>query len=63
MNLSESFLGSLALLGAGALIGATVALIFAPKPGSELRDDFGDPLRAAGDKVSGTIGNGSPRSA
>jgi len=45
---SESLLGSLALLGAGALIGAAVALLFAPKAGSELRHDVGDQLRAAG---------------
>jgi hypothetical protein len=60
---SESFLGSLALLGTGALIGATVALFFAPRPGAELRHDVGDQLRAAGDKVAETIGGGIPSSA
>jgi hypothetical protein len=60
---SESLLGSLALLGAGALIGAVVALLFAPKAGSELRHDVGDKLRAAGDQVAETMAGGSPRSA
>ena len=60
---SESLLGSLALLGAGALIGAVVALLFAPKAGSELRHDVGDQLRAAGDQVAETMAGGSARSA
>ena len=60
---TESLLGSLALLGAGALIGAAAALCFAPKPGEELRHDIGDQLRAAGAKVSETVGGGSSRGA
>jgi YtxH-like protein len=60
---SESLLGSLALLGAGALIGAALALLFAPKAGSELRHDVGDQLRAAGDQVAETMAGGSPRNA
>ena len=48
---TESLSGSLALLGAGALIGATVALFFAPKSGAELRRDVSDKLSAAGDKA------------
>jgi hypothetical protein len=60
---SKSFLGSLAILGAGALIGAALALLFAPKAGSELRHDVGDQLRAAGDQVAETMAGGAPRSA
>jgi hypothetical protein len=55
---TESLLGSLALLGAGALIGAAMALFFAPKPGAELRHDIRDQLRAAGDKVSESVAGG-----
>jgi hypothetical protein len=53
---SESLLGSLALLGAGALIGATVALFLAPKPGAELREDLRDQLRSTGEKIAGAVG-------
>jgi hypothetical protein len=53
---TESLSGSLALLGAGALIGAAVALFLAPKPGAELRQDVRDQLRAAGDKVNEATG-------
>jgi YtxH-like protein len=53
---TESFSGSLALLGAGALIGATVALFFAPKSGAELRRDVSDKLGAAGDKAAEATG-------
>jgi YtxH-like protein len=60
---TESLLGSLALLGAGALIGAAAALFFAPKPGEELRRDIGDQLRAAGAKVSETVGGATARGA
>jgi hypothetical protein len=58
---TESLVGSIALLGAGALIGAAAALFFAPKPGEELRHDVGDQLRAAGAKVSETIGGAASR--
>jgi len=49
---TESLSGSLALLGAGALIGATIALFLAPKSGAELRQDVSDQMRAASDKVT-----------
>jgi hypothetical protein len=61
--LTESLLGSLALVGAGALIGAALALFFAPKPGAELRHDIADQLRAAGDKVSEAVSGATPQSA
>jgi hypothetical protein len=53
---SDSLLGSLALLGAGALIGATVALFLAPKPGAELRDGLRDQLRSTGETLASAIG-------
>lgn len=53
---SESLLGSLALFSAGALIGATVALFLAPKPGTELRDELQDQIRSTGEKIAGVVG-------
>jgi len=56
---TESVSGSLALLGAGALIGATVALFLAPKSGAELRQDVADQFSAMGDKVAENTGESS----
>lgn len=53
---SESLLGSLALLGAGALIGATVALFLAPKSGAELREELRDNLRSTGETLADAVG-------
>ena len=61
-TLSESLLSSLALLGAGALIGATVALFLAPKRGAELRDELRDHLRAAGETIADAVGSRAPKS-
>jgi hypothetical protein len=59
---TESLTGSLALLGAGALIGATAALFLAPKSGAELRQDVADQLSAMGDKVAEKTGvSSAPR--
>ena len=59
---TESVAGSLALLGAGALIGATVALFFAPKSGAEFRQDVADQFSAMGDKVAeNTAESSAPR--
>jgi hypothetical protein len=53
---TESLTGYLALLGAGALIGATVALFLAPKSGAELRQNVADQFSAMGDKVAEDTG-------
>jgi hypothetical protein len=58
---SDSLLGSLALLGAGALIGATVALFLAPKPGAELRDGLRDQLRSTGETLASVVGVGKAK--
>jgi len=56
---TESLTSSLALLGAGALIGATVALFLAPKSGAELRQDVADQFSAMGDKETENTGGSS----
>ncbi|MEP6651782.1 MAG: YtxH domain-containing protein [Myxococcales bacterium] len=38
---SEKILGSLSIFGVGLLVGAAAALLLAPKPGTELREDLG----------------------
>ena len=53
---AESLSGNLALLTAGALIGATVALFLAPKSGAELRQDVADQFSAMGDKATENTG-------
>jgi hypothetical protein len=49
-------LGTLGLFGLGMVIGAGVALMVAPKPGSELRRDLEGRLKSVRDRVAG--GNG-----
>jgi hypothetical protein len=46
-------LGTLSLFGLGMVIGAGVALILAPKPGSELRRDLEGRIRSVRERVSG----------
>jgi hypothetical protein len=58
---TESMLGSLALLGAGALVGATVALFLAPKRGAELRHDVRDQLRSTAGKIAEAVDPSSSR--
>lgn len=41
----------LAGVGLGAIIGAAAGLLFAPKPGTELRSDIGDKLTGLKDKT------------
>ena len=49
-------LGTLGLFGLGMVIGAGVALMLAPKPGSELRRDLEDRLRNVRERVAGNNG-------
>jgi hypothetical protein len=49
---AEKLMPSLALFGAGILLGVGLGLMLAPKPGSELRHDLRDRL--------GKGGNGAP---
>lgn len=43
-NDSNNMLYLLAGVGLGAIIGAAAGLLFAPKPGTEIRDDLGEKL-------------------
>ena len=46
-------LGTLGLFGIGMVVGAGVALLLAPKPGSELRRDIENQLKSVRERVSG----------
>jgi gas vesicle protein len=44
--------GTLGTFGIGLLVGAGIALLLAPKPGAELREDIRDKLRRRADEES-----------
>ena len=44
--------GTLGTFGVGLLVGAGIALLLAPKPGAELRDDIREKLRRSSDEES-----------
>src|SRR4249920_1388397 len=52
---SQSGLLFFAGLCAGAIVGTGVALLFAPRPGSELREQLAGSAARAGDAVSKTV--------
>jgi gas vesicle protein len=55
MNRNEGFAGGAGFdLGvvAGVVVGAGVALLFAPKPGRDLRHDLGESMGSLGRKVA-----------
>ena len=47
--------GALGTFGVGMLVGAGVALLLAPKPGRELRQDLRGRLRRGADEAADTI--------
>ena len=47
----------LAGVGLGAIIGAAAGLLFAPKPGNELRDELNDRLKELKGKTEEWIGD------
>jgi hypothetical protein len=55
-NLAGMAFANLGVLGLGVLAGAGIAMLFAPRKGSELRADLGKTLRNAGHKVGGYAG-------
>lgn len=54
--------GTLGTFGIGMLVGAGIALILAPKPGRELREDIRDRLRRAPNDASEAISSAVGRS-
>ena len=57
-NDQSTLLNLLAGIGLGAIVGAAVALVLAPKPGAEIRDDIRgtlDDLKAKAEKVAGDL--------
>jgi hypothetical protein len=50
--------GTFGLFGLGVLVGAGVALLLAPKPGSELRQQLGERVKTVRDQVSTRLNNG-----
>lgn len=51
---TASFFGSLGTFGLGLLAGAGLALLMAPKPGRELREDLRDKIQSKVDKAKGS---------
>jgi gas vesicle protein len=49
--------GTLGTFGVGLLVGAGIALMLAPKPGRELRDDIRDKLRRAPHDADEALGS------
>ena len=49
--------GTLGTFGVGLLVGAGIALMLAPKPGRELREDLRDKLRRGKNEVDETLGS------
>jgi gas vesicle protein len=53
--------GTLSTFGIGLLVGAGVALMLAPKPGRELREDLRDRLRRAPNDAAEAISSAANR--
>lgn len=45
-------LGTVGIFALGALVGAGIGLAFAPKPGSELRNELGERVRRKADEMN-----------
>jgi gas vesicle protein len=54
--------GTLGTFGVGLLVGAGIALLLAPKPGRELREDIRDKLRRAPNDAAEAISSAVGRS-
>lgn len=52
---SQRLLGTVGIFGAGLLVGAGVALMLAPKSGTELREDLGERFRKMRTRDDGTM--------
>lgn len=49
--------GTLGTFGVGLLVGAGIALMLAPKPGRELREDLRERLRRAPEDINEAVGS------
>jgi hypothetical protein len=55
--------GTLGTFGLGLLVGAGIALLLAPKPGRQLREDLRDRMRRSSedsDETAGAVGGRAP---
>ena len=53
-NPPDQLLSAVGIFAAGILTGAALAVLFAPKPGGELRQEIGERLGGFRDKISKT---------
>jgi hypothetical protein len=56
-NTADIIVPTVAIFAAGALVGAAAAILFAPKPGAQLRRELSDGARDLTNKLSNTVGN------
>ncbi len=53
---TSDFLGGLGLFALGLLVGAGLGMMFAPKPGSEMRSQLSDTIRNRGGRAVSEVG-------
>ena len=56
-NASDFVMPALGIFGAGMLVGAGLGLLFAPKPGKEIRHDIGEKVTDFSKRVEHTAGD------
>ncbi len=54
---TSDFLGGLGLFALGLLVGAGLGIMFAPKPGSEMRNQLSETIRSRGGRAMDEMGN------
>jgi len=55
---TSDFLSGLGLFAVGMLVGAGLGMMFAPKPGAEIRSQLTDTIRNRGGRMASEIGQG-----
>ncbi len=53
---TSDFLGSLGLFALGLLVGAGLGMMFAPKPGAEMRNQISETIRNRGGRMADDLG-------